>query len=254
MDFGFGIMEKIVETKKTMITRILHYNMALFGGFLACYAVMLRADFLGNAQTSNLLYLVVALVGKDFNQFILRLFAVILYVFAAVFYVFIKKKTNYNVKYISIIINFFALIVLSVIPQEINNIVALYPIFFAMSFQWNAFPGEYGYASSTIFSTNNIRQVSVSFAEYFIDKDKKMLHKALFFLGTIVFFHIGIVVGYFSVKAFYIRASLVNLIFLCPALALTYAECHCMKHKRVNKILVKNNNEGNYAKINCNNV
>ena len=247
-------MDNIVETKKTLITRFSHYNMAVFGGFLACYAVMLRSDFLGNAQTANLLYLVVALIGKDVNEFILRVFAVLIYVLAAVLYVIVKKKTSLNIKYVSIAIDIIAALVLAVIPENANSILALYPIFFAMSFQWNSFPGEYGYASSTIFSTNNLRQVSVSLAEYVIDKDKKMLHKGLFFLGTIVSFHIGIFIGYFSVKAFSVRATLIDMIFLGSALALTYAECHCMNRAGAGDVLVKKTNEGNYAKINCNNA
>ena len=37
----------------------------------------------------------------------------------------------------------------------LDPVVALYPVFFAMSIQWSSFAGARGFYSSTIFSTNN---------------------------------------------------------------------------------------------------
>lgn len=244
----------IFETKKKMITRFLHYNMAAFGGFLGCYAVMLRADFLGNAQTSNLLYLVISIIGRDINQFLLRVGALLLYVSAAMLFVIIKKKTNYNIKLISLIIDLGAVITLSLLPVEMNPILALYPIFFAMSFQWNSFPGEYGYASSTIFSTNNLRQVSLSIAEYLVDKEKKSLHKAIFFAGTLLGFHLGIAIAYVSVNVFGVKATLVDMIFLVTGSILLFLENRCTDLVDERNFSTKTKNEGNYANINCNNA
>lgn len=237
-------MDNIVETKKTLITRFLHYNMAVFGGFLACYAVMLRSDFLGNAQTANLLYLVVALIGKDVNEFILRVFAVLIYVLAAVLYVIVKKKTSLNIKYVSIAIDIIAALVLAVIPENANSILALYPIFFAMSFQWNSFPGSEGYTSSTIFSTNNLRQASLSFGEFLCDKDEKHLHKMFFFLGSLAGFHLGVFFSYFAVKMFRVQGVWFGLIPIITACAINLWE-----EKMIEEYSEKINT--NYSNLNC---
>ena len=66
------------------------------------------------------------------------------------------------------------------------------PLFFAAPIQWNAYAGDAGYGSSTIFSTNNIRQTVTSLTSYLIDGDIKMKRKAQFFGMTLLFFHIGV--------------------------------------------------------------
>ena len=48
-------MDTYKEISSKKFDTITHHIMAICGGFMACYAVMLRSDFIGNAQTSNLL-------------------------------------------------------------------------------------------------------------------------------------------------------------------------------------------------------
>lgn len=219
------VIDLNIKTKKRdLVTQFLHYSMAVIGGFLGCYAVLLRADFLGNAQTANLVYLVMALLGRDFLEVLVRIGGVALYMLGAMLFVYLKHKTSVNLKYISLAIDLLCIAILSVIPKDADPIIALYPIFFAMSFQWNTFTGAYGYASSPIFSTNNVRQISLSLAEYLISKEHKHMHKMLFFLGTVVFFHIGVAISYVCVLKFEIEAVWFALMPLIVALILTRKE------------------------------
>ena len=55
--------------------------------------------------------------------------------------------------------------------------MALYPVFFIMAFQWCSFTGVKGYASSTIFSTNNLETVYFFLSNYFADRNKKHLER-----------------------------------------------------------------------------
>ena len=96
------------------------------------------------------------------------------------------------------------------LPEDMNPIIGLYPIFFAMAFQWNSFPGAYGYASSSIFSTNNTRQVVNALSEYFITHERKQLKKAWFFAGTLICFHIGVAFSWITHQFMGIRS-----IWLC---------------------------------------
>ena len=106
-----------METQKKIRNSFMHHNMAVIGGFLGGYAILVRADFLGNAQTSNLIYLVLAVVGADVYQFLLRLGAVMLYIGATISYVFLKNKTAWNIQRISIGIDFLAMIALGFYKQ-----------------------------------------------------------------------------------------------------------------------------------------
>ncbi len=170
----------------------IHHTVAMTGGYLGIYAILCRGDFFGNAQTSNLIYLVHSLVGRDFPQMMLRVGALLLYMIGTALTVLVKKKTAWNSHVFSLFVTSICIYILGLLPEEMNVILALYPIFFCMAVQWNSFPGAYGYASSTIFSTNNVRQFSISMTDYALTRDKQHLHRALFFGGTLLFFHIGV--------------------------------------------------------------
>ena len=63
------------------------------------------------------------------------------------------------------------------------------------------FKGANGYVSSTIFSTNNLKQTVLSAAEYLLYKDEEEIRKekgrkAAFFGGTLLSFHLGVGFGY----------------------------------------------------------
>ncbi len=213
-----------MEHKKTMRNRIIHHNMALVGGFLGSYAILCRADFLGNAQTANLIYLVHAILGQNAHEVLLRLIALALYFTSTMLFVVVRDKSNWNVQKVSLGIDLIAIIALGLIPLSVNPIIGLFPIFFSMAFQWNAFPGGYGYVSSTIFSTNNTRQVALSVAEYFCHKDKRKIHKAVFFLGSILCFHLGVAIAYIVTKYASVHGVWLACIFLLPAALLVCQE------------------------------
>ncbi len=191
--------------------RIQHRLMAIGGGFLGAYAILIHNDVFGNAMTSNCINLVLEILGKNPREVLYRVLGVLLYILATALVVILNHHCMAWTKTIGVLINMMAVIVLALLPREIPVVIGLYPIFFAMAFQWSAFPGAYGYVSSSIFSTNNVKQTTISFTEYLYTKDKKQLHRALFFLGSLLCFHVGVVVAYFGVKYLETKASLVLL-------------------------------------------
>lgn len=60
-----------MKTKQQMYNRFLHHNMAIVGGFLAGYAVLIHSNFLGNAQTSNLIFFVFSILKRNLLQAVL---------------------------------------------------------------------------------------------------------------------------------------------------------------------------------------
>ncbi len=174
----------------------LHYNMAVVGGIFGGYAVLDWFDNLGSAATANLIHFVICLVGENWQEAVIRLGGIAIYFLGITITVVVTRKTKRNIKYLSIIISIVAALICGLLPPTTDKIMALYPIFFAMSIQWNSFKGVYGYASSTIFSTNNLRQTAIGITDYICTKDKLQLRRARFFGTTLLFFHIGVAVCY----------------------------------------------------------
>lgn len=213
----------MIENKAGLITWT-HHCMAVVGGFMGGYAILTRGDVFGNAQTANLIALVHAVLGKDFLQFFIRILALAVYILGTMGFVMIKNKTDWNVKKISLCIDFMAVALSGVIPASVNPVLALLPVFFAMSFQWNAFPGNYGYVSSTIFSTNNLKQTTLALSEYLCERDKKHLHKMWFYLGSLLCFNGGVIVSYFATKYLGIKGIWLNGSVLLLAGVLVWME------------------------------
>lgn len=235
-------MDTYKEISNKKFDTITHHIMAICGGFMACYAVMLRSDFIGNAQTSNLLYVVLGILGHNTFEVLIRIGGALLYAASTVLFVFVKNKSNINVKYFSLMLNSISIVILAMIPADFNAVLALYPIFFAMAFQWNSFPGDGQHVSSTIFSTNNLRQCSLALGEYLIDQNIKHLDKLFFFLGSIICFHIGAIFAFFCIRIFNTQAiwfAFVPIVLNVVVLAIQM------------NYLCENNAEydGNYSKI-----
>ena len=149
----------------------IHFTMALCGGFLGSYALFSRQLVFGSAQTANLMELVSAICGRNLPEVLIRLGALALYGWGAALSVILTRKTPLNIRYASILMTGMAVFASAFIPTAVNPVIALYPVFFVTAFQWCAFTGADGFASSTIFSTNNVKQTVLGFTEYCLEKD-----------------------------------------------------------------------------------
>ena len=206
----------------------IHFTMAFCGGLLGAYALFSRQLVFGSAQTANLMELVSAMIGRNLPEVLIRLGAVLVYGWAAAISVIISRKTSVNLKYAAIFMEFPAVAVSAFIPASINPVLALYPVFFITAFQWCAFKGVGDFASSTIFSTNNVKQTVLGFTEYCLEKNperkKYQSRKARFFGGTLVCFHAGVAVEYLALQLISLRAVWLCFLPLAAGLLLVRAE------------------------------
>lgn len=182
--------------EKEQLKKYLHFVMALTGGFLGAYTLLNHHDLFGNAQTSNMIYIAMDLVGHNIGDFLLRIMDLAVYAFGFACTVLIPKYTKLNLQVCSIIINVIAGMIICLIPSSVNDFAALCPVLFATSFQWNSFKGAEGFVSSTIFSTNNLRQFTTSFTEFLCDKDHEHLRKTKFYGGVLLSYHFGVAVSF----------------------------------------------------------
>ena len=201
-----------------------HLAYCAVGGFFGCYAVLVHGGIMGNAQTVNLLELLLDALRGDLYAVALHFGALVLYVLGTTLTVFLPHWWGWDMHYISPAVTAAAAVTAAFLPAELNPVVALYPVFFAMSVQWSSFGGARGFYSSTIFSTNNTKQASLSLANYLCDHDRAHLRKMKFFLLTLLCFHVGAAAAYFAVTWWYIRGALAVLPFIVWAGVLSVCE------------------------------
>ena len=172
----------------------IHYLVAFIGGFLGIFPIVNAVHFLGSAQTSNLIDIVLTALRGEWRSLGFHALGAFLYCFAVFLVTFLPKHTRLNVKICAMAIDAACAVVMWLFPIQKNLplTVYLYPTFFAMAFQWCAFKGAYGFTSSTIFSTNNLRQFISSLTEIFCNGDKSFSLKAKFFGFTLLGFHLGV--------------------------------------------------------------
>lgn len=187
---------------------LLHSIMCLIGGYFGVYAIMCRMDNLGSAQTNNLILIVCCLLGKNFIDFFLRAIGACLYISAIGICIYLKKRTSCNIQKYAICIDILGMLFLRLIPLDVNPIIGLLPIFFMMATQWSVFQGVGEYASSSIFSTNNLKQMTISFMEYRLDHEPAKLKRGKFFANSLIWYHIGVVCSFFACRLFLADASL----------------------------------------------
>ena len=214
-----------MEEENRELEKNIHYIMSLVGGFLGAYALLNRCETFGSSQTSNMIYLIMNILGKNKKEVLFRIIAVFIYMGAISFTVVVAKYyKNINAKRMSVILDIIAVAIIGFFPKDMNYVVALYPIFFAMAVQWNVFKGFNGWVSSTIFSTNNLRQTAISITEFLTERDKIHFQRAKFYIGVIVFYHIGVIISYIGHKAFGVKGAWVCFIPLFVAFLMVRVE------------------------------
>lgn len=202
----------------------LHYTMGFVGGFMGAYAILNRCDVFGNAQTANMIYIVMNIIGRNVTDVLYRLGGLFVYMSGIAVTVIWPRISKASVHYIALAADAGAFIVLGFMPEHMNNVVALYPIFFAAAIQWNAFTGIGGYNYSTIFSTNNLRQFTVSATEYMFSRERRHAQKAKFFGCMIVCYHLGVLFSYAAYILLGLKSIWLGLVPLAVAATLMLYE------------------------------
>lgn len=221
-----------MKEKQTLEVSI-HFSMAFTGGFFGAYALLNHCDIFGSSQTANLISLVTGFLGRNPEEILIRLGAAGLYALAIILSVLIPRYLEWDLRFFSIMLDGAAALLLYYIPAGIDHLLGLYPIFFAMAFQWCAFKGVYGYNCSTIFSTNNFRQTILGFTRYLCDKDPQQLQKGAFYGGTLMFFHLGVLCSYLGYLFWGLHASVLAALPLTVSLCLVLADKKCEREKQI---------------------
>lgn len=185
-----------------------HLSFAAVGGFFAAYAILLRMGIMANAQTLNLLELLLSSLRCHWSEVLMHLGALAMYVLGTMSTVILPHLFGWDMRRVCPIIDALCAVLLAFLPAEMPVIPSLYPIFFAMSVQWSSFTGAQDHISSTIFSTNNTKQASLSLARHLCTREQGQIRRMWFYVSTILCFHAGATVAYFSVLLLEVKCSL----------------------------------------------
>ena len=221
--------------EKASRQKLLHYAVSTVGGFLGGYAIFNHCDFFGNAQTANLIHIVCKIFSADFSALSFLLLALATYISGNVFCVIAEKFIKHDLRVISLIMTSCAVVIIGLFPNIANHYIAVLPILFVMPIQWNAYRTAAGYASATIFSSNNLRIAVMSLTRYIIDRDKKQGEQARFYWLTLLSFHLGVALA--CVASVFLGTMSVWFCFV--PIALSSAAYLWLKERQVKRFAVR---------------
>ncbi|MGP1433061.1 MAG: YoaK family protein [Catonella sp.] len=204
-------MENMTEKQE----EVLHHIMCISGGFMGGYALFSRLGNFGSAQTANLIEIILNIFGRDYKEVSFRLMALLLYILANVMGAILKHKfgMQFLKEYVFFVL-FIGFVISSFLPENLEPILGLLPIFFMSSTQWNAFSGTRKYNCSTIFSTNNLKQMVLGYTYYCLTGKKEDREKGRFYLVSLGFFYLGVVIAVLLCTNFGVKASFFGIIII----------------------------------------
>ncbi len=182
----------------------------IIGGFTGAYAVMILTQ-LASAQTLNIIEFILNLCNGHLRTALLLFGGICVYAFGILLSAIINAGHG-NLRRITLIVSSLVMLLYCFMPASMPMIPSLYPSFLMAPMLWIAFSVPIrGYNSACIFSSNNLRQTVYSLGSYLMDHDRRHLEKAAFFAGSLVFFHLGVAMGFVAVGLLDRKASLITL-------------------------------------------
>lgn len=170
------------------------YTAAMIGGFLGSCTVYGVAKGFGNGLTGNVTTIFTSLFRGSFSAALLKLVAAFVYLSSIVLVTWLPKHLpRVNRQVLSLVFSALAGVVLAFMPEDLPSVIGLYPTFFAMGFQWCAFPGIYGFSVSCIFNTNNFRQWTMALTNIYLNKDDSFRPRAKAYGSALLAFHSGVI-------------------------------------------------------------
>lgn len=197
---------------------VLHHIMCISGGFMGGYALFSRVGNFGSAQTANLIEIILNIFGRDYKEVSLRFIALLLFILGNISGALIKQRFGrFVLKIYTFVVLIMGFVTLAFIPEDTDAVLALLPIFFMSSVQWFTFTGTRKYNCSTIFSTNNLKQMILGYTYYHLTGKEEDREKGRFYLLSLTFFHIGVVLAVLGCLKFGISAGFFGIIIVIMA-------------------------------------
>ena len=194
--------------------------MSVMGGFFGAFALMSAAERFGSAMTGNLLDMMIHLAGRNTAELLSRFGALLVYIAGLILADLLQRHTKICMKKACLAADTAGLLlsmVLMRIDAALHPLLEIYPVFFVTAFQWGGYGEARGFSSSSLFSTNNLKQCITAFTEFAVTKDPAMRVKGCFYLVTLLAFLLGGFLGAVCVYRFAEYGALAGLLPLLTA-------------------------------------
>ncbi len=169
---------------------------AAVGGFLEAYTFLLHGGVFCNAQTGNVVLLVLRLCEKDGSGALHYAFALIAYVIGiAVSALLPRFFKRLNLPFWVALFEAAALAALAFQPTALPDRVTYISVSFLCALQYNTFTSCRSTALATTFCTNNLRQTVLNLCNGIAEKDSFQLKKSGIYALVILAFAVGAAFG-----------------------------------------------------------
>ena len=226
---------------KTDLSPYVFAMFAFTGGFLEAFTFALHGGVFCNAQTGNLVMLVIDVVRADFAGGLRYLYSILAYIAGILISTLIPalfKKVNWPLVVTAVEIA--VITALAFIPASAENWYTYVTVSFVCAIQYNTFTKLRGVALATTFCTNNIRQTVMHFFGGVRGKDKSEFKKSGTYAFIILCFAAGAAVGVLSADALGNYCILICAALLLPVLALFVADSSISVRRRAREHIVQN--------------
>ena len=105
----------------------LHCSMAVVGGFIGAYSLLARHDVFGNAQTANMMWLAMCILGRSWTEVLLRLGGLAVYILGIATVTLWPRFTRINVHFLAVVVDGACLICLGMLPKDMNIMACTRP-------------------------------------------------------------------------------------------------------------------------------
>lgn len=168
-------------------------------GFCGAYGVFFCGHIFACGQTGNLLALWNAAAEGNILDLLLRVLMLFLFMLGITATVLLPEKLQRTFigKWVSwqqsaLVIEFLCVLAVMLIPASFHSLLQVAPIFLASALQYNSFKDCEGVTASTIFCSNNIRQLTLSFWGWKKEREESEHHRFKIYGLVILAYSLGI--------------------------------------------------------------
>ena len=215
----------LFKNYKKDLTPLVFAVFAFTGGFLEAFTFVLHGGVFCNAQTGNVVMLVIDFVRGDFSGGLRYLYSILAYIVGIILSTVIPsrfKKVNWYL--VVTALELIALAGVAFIPGSASDWFTYVTVAFVCSVQYNTFTKLHGVALATTFCTNNIRQTVMHFMKGVSEKSMEEYKKSGIYAFIILCFAAGAAVGVLAADGIGNYCILICSALLVPVLALFVAD------------------------------
>ena len=210
---------------KLDLAPLIYAIFAVIGGFLEVFTFLLHNGVFCNAQTGNVVMLVLNLVQGHPADGLRYLYSILAYVLGIVLTAVIPDRFAKSVWPMAVtIIEIAVFIILAVLPEGASDWYVYATVSFLCAVQYNTFTKLHGNSLATTFCTNNLRQIFLHLVRGVRERSGAEYRKSGAYLFIVLCFALGVVVGAFAAEGLGRWSPLVCAACLLPALALFLAD------------------------------